>query len=414
MIEELHELIGSRSAGHSLPQVFYTSQDVYRLDVDVVLRRHWNFVGHVSAIPRAGDYVVCEYDRDSAIVVRTDDGQIAALANVCRHRGSRICSDAVGHARGRALRCPYHGWTYNLDGSLRKAPWLAPETDTSKLGLVSLPVEVCQGLIFVSFGRDPLDFGGVRRAFDDALGAFKWRDAKVAHEERYSFPANWKLALENQVECYHCLPSHPEFARVHAMARKGSEGAASRVEDRWAMDGTAGGELFFWSANALQGAARTGSEDGELVGPLMGSADAVGTFVVAYAGIVSHFLAYADYGCALRYEPKSAVETDLTVTWLVPGDASAGVDYDTERLTWMWRVTVAEDRRIVAENQRGVSSSWYVPGPYVMPIESKALRLTDWYLDVLERFAAGQNAPGTYAHRPCAPSSATSSDPRSL
>jgi Rieske 2Fe-2S family protein len=414
MIEGLHELIGSRPPGHSLPQAFYTSQDVYRLDVEVVLRRHWNFVGHVSAIPRVGDYLVCEYDHDSAIVVRGQDGQIAGLANVCRHRGSRICSERAGNARGGALRCPYHGWTYNLDGSLRKAPWLAPDTDTSLLGLVSLPVEVCQGLIFVSFGREPLDFGAVRRAFDNALGSFGWRDAKVAHQERYTFPANWKLALENQVECYHCLPSHPEFARVHAMARKGSEGATSRVEDRWVMNGSPGEELYFWSSNALQGAARTGSEDGQLVGPLMGSADAVGTFVVAYAGIVSHFLAYADYGCALRYEPRSALETHLTVTWLVPGDAIAGVDYDTERLTWMWRVTVAEDRRIVAENQRGVSSSWYVPGPYVMPIESKALRLTDWYLDVLERFAAGQNAPGTYAHRPCAPSSATSSDPRSL
>jgi Rieske 2Fe-2S family protein len=399
MIEGLHELIGSRPAGHSLPQPFYTSQDVYRLDVDVVLRRHWNFVGHVSAIPRVGDYLVCEYDRDSAIVVRGRDGEIAALANVCRHRGSRICSENGGNAQGGALRCPYHGWTYNLDGSLRKAPWLAPDTDTSMLGLVALPVEVCQGLIFVSFCRDPLDFGALRRSLDDALETFRWRDAMVAHEERYSFPANWKLALENQVECYHCLPSHPEFARVHAMARRGSEGAASRVEDRWAMKSTSGEELSFWSANALQGAARTGSEDGQLVGPLMGSADAVGNFVVAYAGIVNHFLAYPDYGCALRYEPKSALETNLTVTWFVSGDANAGLDCDTERLTWMWRVTVAEDLRIVAENQRGVSSSLYTPGPYVLPIESKALRLTDWYLHVLEEFADGGTDTAVIARR---------------
>jgi len=77
------------------------------------------------------------------------------------------------------------------------------------------------------------------------------------------------------------------------------------------------------------------------------------------------------------------LETELTVTWLVSNDAEPGRDYDMERLTWMWRVTVAEDQRIVSENQRGVSSSVYAPGPYVMPIESKALRLTDWYLDEL-------------------------------
>jgi len=115
----------------------------------------------------------------------------------------------------------------------------------------------------------------------------------------------------------------------------------------------------------------------------MGPADATGNFVVAYAGIVNHFLAYADYGCALRYAPKSALETELTVTWLVPARSRPGLDYDLERLTWMWRVTVAEDLRIVSENQRGVSSSAYRPGPYVMPIESKTLRLTDWYLQEL-------------------------------
>ncbi len=383
MIEDLDELVRMRPAGYSLPQPFYTSQEIYRLDVERVLRRHWNFVGHVSAIPQVGDYLVCEYDRDSAIVVRADDGQIKALANVCRHRGSRICSEGAGHAKGRALRCPYHAWTYNLDGSLRKAPWLAPETDTSTLGLVSWPVEVCQGLIFVAFDDDPLDFGGVKRAFDSAFGAFDWWNAKVAHEAHYSWSANWKLALENQVECYHCVPSHPEFARMHTMARKGSAGAASRVVDRWAMNGATGDELFFCSDNALEGAAQTGSEDGGLVAPLMGPADAAGSFVVGYAGIVNHFLAYADYGCALRYTPRSAHETDLTVTWLVSGGADAGIDYDTDRLTWMWRVTVAEDLRIVSENQRGVSSSAYAPGPYVLPIESKTLRLTEWYLHEL-------------------------------
>jgi len=391
MTEELQELIGRRPAGHSLPQAFYTSPEVYRLDVDRVLRRHWSFVGHVSSIPRVGDYLVAEYDCDSAIVVRAGGDRIHALANVCRHRGSRICSVDAGHAQGGALRCPYHAWTCNLDGSLRKAPWLSPEADTSTLGLVSLPVEVCQGLIFVSFDDDPLDFGGVKCTLDEALEPFDWSSAKVAHEARYAFAANWKLALENQVECYHCVPSHPEFARVHAMARKGSAGAASRVVDRWALESTAGDELVFSSDNALEGSAHTGSEDGHLVGPLMGPPESVGSFVVAYAGIVNHFLAYADYGCALRYEPRSALETDLSVRWLVRGDAEPELDYDLDRLTWMWRITVAEDQRIVSENQRGVSSSAYAPGPYVMPIESKTLRLTDWYLQELR---AGPSTAG--------------------
>lgn len=376
---DMSGLIGRQPPGHSLLRAFYTSPEIYRLDVDRVLRRHWNVAGHVSSIPNAGDYLVCNFDLDSAIVVRLADGSVRAHANVCRHRGSRLCSADDGHLKGNAIRCPYHSWTYNLDGSLRKAPWSGGDIDVSTLGLVSLPVEVCQGLIFVAFSDDPLDFSGVRSAFDAALDGFGWPEAVVAHRERYVIPANWKLALENQVECYHCVPAHPEFARVHTMAQQGSEGAASTVDDRWA--GTdAPGELSFTSDNALNSDQRSGSEGGELVAPLMGPERSIGRFVVAYAGLCNHFLAYADYGCIFRYEPIAPEATALSVTWLVSSTARPDVDYDLDRLTWMWRVTAAADVRIVGDNARGVASSAYQPGPYVPAIEPKTARLTAWYL----------------------------------
>jgi Rieske 2Fe-2S family protein len=298
---------------------------------------------------------------------------------VCRHRGSRLRSDEQGHLQGNAIRCPYHSWTYDLDGSLRKAPWAGDDLDPSVLGLLPLPVEVCQGLIFVAFTEDPLDFAGVRDAFDTALDGFGWDVAAVAHRERYLIPGNWKLALENQVECYHCVPAHPEFARVHSMAQHGSEGAASTVADRWAGTGEPG-EMSFSSDNALNAGHRTGSEGGELVAPLMGPERAIGRFVVAYAGICNHFLAYADYGCIFRYEPVEPGTTALSITWLVSPTARVGADYDLDRLTWMWRVTAAADVRVVGENARGVASSAYRPGPYVAAIEPKTARLTAWYL----------------------------------
>ena len=111
---------------------------------------------------------------------------------------------------------------------------------------------------------------------------------------------------------------------------------------------------------------------------------------------MNHLLAYADYGCALRYEPRSALETELTVTWLVQGDANPSVDYDLDRLTCMWRVTVAEDLRTVSENRRGVSSSAYASGPYVMPIESTTLRLTDWYLQELSQGSSTAHVSASY------------------
>jgi phenylpropionate dioxygenase-like ring-hydroxylating dioxygenase large terminal subunit len=389
---DLADLIGRQPPGHSLLQPFYAATEIYRLDVDCVLRPHWTVAGHVSSIPNSGDYLVCDFDTDSAIVVRHADGSVRAHANVCRHRGSRLCSADHGHLQGNAIRCPYHSWTYNLDGSLRKAPWAGDEIDVALLGLAPLAVEVCQGLIFVSFAGQPLDFGGVRAAFDTALGGFGWDTAVVAHRERYVIPANWKLALENQVECYHCVPAHPEFARAHTMAQKGSEGAATMVEDRWAGTDT-DGELSFRSDNPLNGDHRTGSEGGELVAPLMGPKRSIGRFVVAYAGICNHFLAYADYGCIFRYEPLTHDTTALTVTWLVAPGAKPGVDYDIDRLTWMWRVTAAADVRIVGDNARGVASSAYRPGPYIQAIEPKTARLTEWYLTELA--AASDRSPTT-------------------
>jgi Rieske 2Fe-2S family protein len=394
---ELDRLVARQPAAHSLLQEFYTSEAIYRRDVERVILAHWHCAGHESQIPRPGDYFLFEIDRESIIVIRGQDGIVRALANVCRHRGSRICSKPEGRARGGALVCPYHAWVYNTDGTLKNARMMQEGFDPTTHGLQQASLVSVEGLLFVSLATEPLGMESAGAMLTSTVRPFGWASAKVIHQERYTIEANWKLALENQVECYHCAPSHPEFFRVHSqgrpsldelrtamIARTRAQGIEIPVCDNWALQAEPGQEADYCNRYGLWDKALTASEDGKPVAPLMGEfRDYDAGFTVFYVGALNHFLAYGDYGAIFRYVPRAVDQTDLHVTWLVRGDAEEGKDFETDRVTWLWRVTAAADKRIVEENQIGVNSRFYVPGPYVLPIESGTRRFTEWYLKEL-------------------------------
>lgn len=392
----LLDLVARRRPGHGLPAAFYTAPEIYRRDVDTMILGHWHCVAHVSEIPEPGDWKEFAIDRESVLLVRGDDGEVRALLNVCRHRGSRLCTGPSGHAPGHRLVCPYHGWVFRTDGSLAQARMMPDGFDTSQYGLRTAAVHVVEGLVFVSLAEPPLGTDGFEAMLHGTVGPLGWADARVAHTETFTIRANWKLALENQVECYHCAPAHPEFFKVHSqgradiaaareemLARSAAQGIHIPIRDQWALAAPEGQEADYCNRYAMWGGAATASEDGALMAPLMGVTEPDEGFTVFYVGPFNHLLAYADHGAIFRYAPRSADCTDLVVTWLVRGDAVEGVDYDLDRLAWLWRVTAAADRRIVEENQRGVESRYYEPGPYAMPIEASADRFVEWYLHEL-------------------------------
>ena len=170
----------------------------------------WHYVGHHSMVPERGDYFLFEMAGESVIVVRDGEGGINAFMNVCRHRGSRICDATAG--RESRFTCRYHGWTYGLDGSLKAAARMPPGTDRSKLGLRRLHARVFEGLIFVNFDDDPPDFAEFERDLGPAVRPYGLGRARVAHRQNYPIRSNWKLAVENYCECYHCQPAHPEYS----------------------------------------------------------------------------------------------------------------------------------------------------------------------------------------------------------
>jgi Rieske 2Fe-2S family protein len=393
MTRSWQELVKAYVPGHALPHELYQGDDLYEAEIRAIFLRSWLCVGHQSQVPKSGDYFLFEIAGESVIVVRGQDGAINALLNVCRHRGSRICDQPTGHEA--RLVCRYHGWTYGLDGSLRAAGHMPESFDRSTLGLRRLHVELLAGLIFVNFAERPPAFAAIGNDLAEPLAPYGLETAKVAHRRNYPLTANWKLAVENYCECYHCAPAHPEYSVAHAravpveefetqldlvMKRAPEVGLTQHTVRRsWLDAGVLGTDRGFDRYPLLRGH-QTGSRDGKPVAPLLGSIRGYdGGTTDLHLGPMMFGLAYSDHVVLYRFTPRAPRLTDCEVTWLVRGDAVEGRDYDVAKLTWLWDVTTIADKRIIERNQAGVDSRFYVPGP-LSAMEDFTQRFLLWYV----------------------------------
>ncbi len=213
---QLPELHGPLERGYTLPAAWYTSPDVYALEQRRVFRRFWQYVGHVEQLAKPGDYFTCTLGELPIIVVRDGAGEVRAFVNVCRHRGSTLVLDCAGSRK--TIQCHYHGWVYNLDGTLRSAPRWNEQHDFKKeeVPLFSLKVETWGPMIFVN--PDPAagplgalvgELPAIVAATGLDFGALRFRERRS-----YDIAANWKVVAENFNECYHCPVAHPSFSDI--------------------------------------------------------------------------------------------------------------------------------------------------------------------------------------------------------
>jgi Rieske 2Fe-2S family protein len=403
----MNELFEGYREGYALPGAVYKDPQVYELEIRHILLKSWLYAGHQSQVPGRGDYFLFEVAGESVIVVRDGEGAINALMNVCRHRGSRICDAAEG--RESRLTCRYHGWTYGLDGSLKAAARVAEDFDRSKWGLKRLHVRVFEGLIFVNFDENPADFSALERDMAPALAPYGMARAKVAARRNYPIASNWKLAIENYCECYHCQPAHPEYSVGHGRAIPDAECAAmlsevmAKAEDvgltrhtirRSWLDAPAFGLEYGFDRYPLLRGQLSGSRDGKPVAPLLGSIRGYdGGTTDWHLGPFTFALAYCDHVVVYRFGPRGLRETDCEITWLVNGDAVEGRDYRLEDLTWLWDVTTVADKVIIERNQAGVDSRYYEPGPLSPSMETFTQQFLAWYVAAMRR-ATGGGLPG--------------------
>mgnify|MGYP000321270735 CR=1 FL=1 len=393
----ISQLLEEYQDGYSLEQEFYKNPDIYQKEIENIFLHHWLFAGHTSQIPKTGDYFLCEFDKESIIVIRTKDGSVKAHLNVCRHRGSHICLEKQGTAK--SLTCPYHAWTYNLNGDLIAARNMADDFDPLSNGLHSANVEMVGGLIFVSLAKDPPSLKGMQDDLKDVFDVFGFDNMKLAKHTHYPIQANWKLVVENYQECYHCAPSHKDFAKVHAMAQslerfdaqkeafiKNSDGyVRTKVSPFYFDQAKDGEEGYQYDRNPLLTGRKSGSKGGKPVAPLLGKLkvyeEASSEFMV---GPITFFLIYDDHMLAYRFLPETHETSHCDLYWFVRDDAVEGKDYDLEELTWLWQVTILDDEKIIENNQKGVDSRYYTPGR-LSEWESFPQHFLNFYLNSLKK-----------------------------
>lgn len=391
--QAIRNLVDTHTDGQALEREFYTDADIYKREMSEIYLKSWLYVGHVSEIPKIGDWFLFEMGDESVIIVRNAENEISALLNVCRHRGSRICLENNGCSK--KLVCRYHGWAYELDGQLRNAAHMNEGFDKSEISLKRIHTELLEGMIYVNFAEDPASFEPVREGLLECLRPYRIDKAKVAHRQVFPINANWKLSLENYTECYHCAPAHPEYSRGHSLAKPETfpderlEQVMSRAEacglsqhqvNRTYMGAEGFGADYAYERYAMWRGHLTGSEDGQAVAPLMGEIkDFDGGTTDIQVGPVTFGLAYCDHIVIYRFTPVSLDKSECDITWLVNGDAVEGQDYDKAKLTWLWDVTTEADKRIIENNSKGVNSQFYKPGPLSI-MEDFLGSFISWYL----------------------------------
>ena len=377
MEEGFKELISKYQGSQSLPRQFYTSETVYKMDIQHYWNHSWIWVGHINQIPNVGDFFLFDYGYESVIIARDKNDSVNAFLNVCRHRGSRVCIEKSGNTR--VFVCPYHAWTYELNGSLRAAREMEDNFNTAEYSLKKVNLRIFHGLIFICVADNPPNIDEGLLQLEPLVEPFEFENLKIVHSANYPVAANWKLALENYMECYHCAPAHLEYSRSHSL--KDPSSANIELKNcmlKKSMDvGLSGEELqinllesnnvemdFYFSRYPLFQGYKTGSKSGEKLAPLLGRLkDFDGGTSDIQIGILNNFLSYSDHVIGYRFIPRSLQLTDIEVIWMVREDAEEGKDYNLEDLTWLWHCTSKDDERIIALNQKGVNSNHYVRGP---------------------------------------------------
>jgi glycine betaine catabolism A len=331
-----------------LPPAAYTEEAVLSWE-----RRHFfgdlMCVGLAAELPSPGDQRAPGDQRSEpagdgsgVLLVRGEDGRVRAFANTCRHRGHELLPGG-GRASQKSIICPYHGWTYGLDGTLRGAAGYR-DLDKSQWGLVELPVTEWHGLIFT--GTPPAGLA----ALDELVAAYEPERLVVAARHTYDAAANWKILTENYHECYHCPSIHPELCRV-SPPKSGKNYPATGAWIGGSMD--------------LRDGMATMSLDGTSHGvPLRGLSGAQLRTVI-YVNIFPNVLwsLHPDYVMTHRVIPLAANRTRIECTWSFAPEATAKPDFDPAYAVEFWDLTNRQDWAACESVQRGLSSPFATPGP---------------------------------------------------
>ncbi|MGZ5552605.1 MAG: aromatic ring-hydroxylating oxygenase subunit alpha [Chthoniobacterales bacterium] len=334
----------------TLPQRYFVSPEIFAEEQASIFSKQWICVGHQSQLAATGDYFVREVAGESVIVLRDQKQVVHAFYNVCRHRGTRLCENPTGHFS--AIQCPYHAWTYALDGRLIGAPHMddVPGFDKSDYSLGAVPLALWEGFIFVNLTATPTPLENVFAPLAGKFAHWNLPQLRSARRIAYDVRANWKLIFENYSECYHCPGVHPMLSKVSPY---------DSAENDLCEGPFLGGLMSITKGASLT---MSGKACARPVGD-MKSEDHARVF---YYSIFPNMLLsmHPDYVMVHQLWPQSAGRTLIDCDWLFHPDAFARDDFHPEDAIEFWDVTNKQDWHVCELSQQGIASRAYRPGPY--------------------------------------------------
>jgi Rieske 2Fe-2S family protein len=364
----------------NLPRDYYLSEERYRSELDVIYAAQWLYIAHISEVPEAGDYVVRELPGlgESILIVRDEGGVLHAHYNVCRHRGFSLCSPGAGQLK--RISCPYHKWTYDLNGRLLGSPSMRDGEifDYKDFGLTPVRMEVWHGFVFINLSGAAASLSPQLDATAPEMLPLRTERLRVAHHETYDIEANWKILMENYLECYHCTSVHPEFCVPMDIQ--------VIFEDQVALEPTSVVKAWIPLKQGMESLTMDGRKVCRV--PLGDFSDGLGVPDGFGAGFmtqpaVNGFFFQSDFGIAHRVEPLSPTRCRLHNWWFVHEDAVEGRDYDRAQLIQLWDTVNRQDAVIIERQQVGVSSRGFRQGPLSAAREPGLLGGLTMYLQMM-------------------------------
>jgi Rieske 2Fe-2S family protein len=366
-----------------LPRQAYVDEAVFAWEQRHFLTGGWMCLARSEDVAEPGDQRAGSAGRAGVLLVRTADGAVRGFANACRHRGHELL--ACGEGRHRSIVvCPYHSWTYQLDGTLHRAPGFEVLDDfaAADYGLVELPTAEWHGLLFVDAGGTGGSFTDHVAGLENLIAPYEPERLRTAGHHDYVVEANWKILGENYQECYHCAMIHPQLCRVSPP----NSGANYRAS---------GGGAWVGGWMALADEAETMSLDGTTAAAALRGLDADGRRRVLYIVIFPNVLLslHPDYVMTHLLTPLAPDRTRVQCSWAFAPEDVDRPDFDPAYAIDFWDITNRQDWAACESVQRGLSSTQHPAGP-LSPREDGVYHYVTMVARGYRRLPLGTGAPG--------------------
>ena len=348
--DDLAAALAPFGSSRMLPRAAYTDPAVFEWEQDNIFSG-WICVGHASDLAGVGAQKAVGSGANSVLLVRGEDERVRAFANTCRHRGHEMLACGATTKR-RTIVCPYHSWSYKLDGQVRNAPGFSGVDgfEAAEFGLVELRLTDWHGWLFVDPSGAGGDFADHVAGLEDVVAPYRPEDLTVVTRHSYELATNWKVIAENYQECYHCSTIHPELSRISPPTSGENLDLAGSWMGGW-MSIVDGADTMSLSG-ASGGVAITGLSDHELRSVM---------YLVGYPNLLVSL--HPDYVMTHLITPLAADRTYVECAWAFPKEVAAQPDFDPSYAVDFWDLTNRQDWAACESVQRGLSSPHARPGP---------------------------------------------------